>query len=366
MKSFICLIGLVFCLNSFGQNCDAPLSIDVSDSLTTQNYDWKALFFHSVVGSEEYRVRFKKIGAANWEYRYMNIDTSRTFGFDLNETYIWNAKAWCDTTNNTASAWSVQDTFTTNSFVPITFSPIFDISLSHLICDSLTDLVFTITQDPNEPDIATSAVFSSVGSFAINTLNVGDVVGEADVMAGGGFYEFDYTLIVDQIISVDEAIIAMNNDSTGVIDGSFIIENDNGGIKIVNTIPSDGNFYTSGNSSEVLFYNLFLNPDPGNLDFYTSIQSELSDNDTHSIEYIISCIDGLKEWSLLRFHPNPTENIVHLQTSGEVTLHNTAGQIVIQKQVDRTIDVSSLERGIYFIFLQTESQQFYRAKLLIR
>ena len=118
-------------------------------------------------------------------------------------------------------------------------------------------------------------------------------------MAGGGFYEFDYTLIVDQIISVNEAVIAMKNDSTGVIDGSFTIQNDNGGIKIINTIPADGNFYTTGNSSEVLFYNLFLNPDPGILDFYTSLQSELSDNYTQSINYIISCINVMEEWQNL-------------------------------------------------------------------
>ena len=40
-------------------------------------------------------------------------------------------------------------------------------------------------------------------------------------MAGGGFYEYDYTLLVDQIISNNVAIIAMQNDSTGVIDASL-------------------------------------------------------------------------------------------------------------------------------------------------
>lgn len=364
MKNFIWFIGFVFCLNSFGQNCDAPLNPDVLDSLTTQNYDWKKLQFQSVVGSEEYRLRFKKISATSWEYRMMHMDTSKAFGFDLNETYIWNSKAWCDTANNTASSWSVQDTFTTNSFVPIAFSPTFDISLSHLVCDSLADLVFTLAQDPNEPDIATSAVFSSAGSFAINTLNIGDVVGEADVM-GGGFYEFDYTLIVDQIISADEAIIAMKNDSTGVIDGSFTIENDNGGIKIVNTIPADGNFYTSGNSSEVLFYNLFLNPGPGALDFYTSIQSELSDNDTHSIDYIISCIDEVQEWQNLVCYPNPTTEALNFNERGDLMLFNARGQMILQTKAQYYLDVSTLERGLYFVLLQTETS-LLKAKLVLR
>ncbi len=365
MKNLIWLIGFVFCLTSFGQNCDAPLHLNVLDSLTTQNYDWKKLQFQSVTGSEEYRLRFKKITATSWEYRMMHMDTSKAFGFDLNETYIWNAKAWCDTANNTTSTWSVQDTFTTNSFVPIAFSPSFDISLSHLVCDSLADLLFTIAQDPNEPDIATSAVFSSAGSFAINTLNVGDIVGEADVMAGGGFYEFDYTLIVDQIISADEAVIAMNNDNTGVIDGSFSIENDNGGIKIVNTIPADGNFYTTGNSSEVLFYNLFLNPGPGVLDFYTSIQSEISDNDTHSIDYIISCIDEVEEWQNLVCYPNPTSETLNFYNSGDLMLFNTRGQLILQTKAQYYLDVSMLERGLYFVLLKTETSLF-KTKLLLR
>ena len=365
MKNFILFFGFVYCLNSFGQNCDAPQNPEVLDSLTTQNYDWKKLQFQSVIGSEEYRLRFKKITATTWEYRMMNMDTSKAFGFDLNETYVWNAKAWCDTVNNTASSWSVQDTFTTNSFVPIAFSPYFDISLSHLVCDSLADLVFTVAQDPNEPDLASSAVFSNSGSFAINTLNLGDVVGESDVMAGGGFYEFEYTLIVDQIISVNEAVIAMNNDSTGVIDGSFTIQNDNGGIKIINTIPADGNFYTSGNSSEVLFYNLFLNPGPGALDFYTSIESELSDNDTQNINYTISCINVVEEWQNLICYPNPTTEILNFFNSGDLLLFNARGQLILQTKVQNYLDVSMLERGLYFVLLQTETSLF-KTKLMLR
>ena len=66
MKNFIWFIGLICCLNSFGQNCDAPLNPEVLDSLTTQNYDWKKLQFQSVIGSEEYRLRFKKITASSW------------------------------------------------------------------------------------------------------------------------------------------------------------------------------------------------------------------------------------------------------------------------------------------------------------
>ena len=183
-------------------------------------------------------------------------------------------------------------------------------------------------------------------------------------MAGGGFYEFDYTLIVDQIISPDEAVIAMYNDSTGVIDGSFSIKNDNG-IKIVNNIPDDGNFYTSGNSSQVIFYNLFLNPGPGNLDFYTSIQSELFDNETHNIDYLISCFNKVDLLQTLICYPNPTTEVLFFEESGTLTLFNSKGQILLKTKANNFLDVRDYKRGLYFVHLRTKKSLF-TAKLVLR
>lgn len=353
-------------LSILGQACDSLHQLNVQDSLTTLDYDWKKLQFSSNPSAEEYRVRFKKIGASSWEYRYMNLDTSRAFGFELNETYVWGARAWCDIASNLASSWSVQDTFSTNSFVPAPFSPSFSIDLSHYVCDSLSNLQFTIAQDPNEADIASSAVFSSSGSFSISALSVGQTIGYADVMAGGGFYEYDYTLLVDQIISNDVAIIAMQNDSTAVIDASFTIENDNGGIKILNTFPADGNNYTSGNYSVVFFENLFLNPAPSNLEFYTSIQSELGDNDTQSIDYMIDCLtSNIDEIQATFIYPNPATDFLKFDQSGSVILWNSRGQKVLQKTVADYLNVSSLKRGLYFMHYQSNGE-LYKSALLLR
>jgi hypothetical protein len=366
MKVFLLTLCTLFGFFTFGQNCDAPQNLSVQDSLTTLDYDWKKLRFHSVSGAEEYRVRFMKITASSWEYRFMNMDTVRAFGFELNETYVWGARAWCDTTNSIASAWSVQDTFSTNTFVPAPFSPSFSIDLSHYVCDSLSDLQFTIAQDPNEADIASSAVFSSSGSFPISSLSVGQTIGYADVMAGGGFYEYDYTLLVDQIISSNVAIIAMQNDSTAVIDASFTIENDNGGIKILNTFPADGNNYTSGNYSIVFFENLFLNPAPSTLEFYTSIQSELGDNDTQSIDYMIDCLTSNREEIQPTFiYPNPATDHLNFDKSGSVILWNANGQKVLQKAVANYLNVSNLERGLYFMHYQSNGEVF-KSTLLLR
>ena len=122
---------MVFSL--FGQNCDAPQNLSVQDSLTTLDYDWKKLRFHSVSGAEEYRVRFMKITASSWEYRFMNMDTVRAFGFELNETYVWGARAWCDTSNSIASTWSVQDTLAPTLLCQLLFLPLSPL-IFHTMC----------------------------------------------------------------------------------------------------------------------------------------------------------------------------------------------------------------------------------------
>lgn len=365
MKKFLVVLGLFLSFNSFAQNCDAPTNAHETDSLVTLQYAHVILNFNAVDSAHNYKIQFRELGTATWQWRLCGLDTSKAFGFNHNTAYEWRARTTCDTVTNFFSNFSVVDTFYTGSFVAEPFSPSFDVELSHLECDSLADLTFTVSQDPNEPDISSSSIFSSAGSFAINTLSVGNVVGEANVIGGGGFYQNNYSLTVDQIVSVNEAIIAMVNDSTGVIDASFTIENDNGGIKIVNTFPADGNYYTTGNSSVVLFYNLFLNPGPGSVDFFSTIQSELGNTDNQSVNYIISCIDAIEENALLVFYPNPTDDVVYFQEQGIASLYAVSGQEILEEKVFNSLDLSSLEDGVYFLFLQTENK-LYKGKLLLR
>tara|TARA_B100000575_G_scaffold198065_1_gene160241 strand:- start:2586 stop:3683 length:1098 start_codon:yes stop_codon:yes gene_type:complete len=364
MRFFLIFIISFFILEITAQNCYSPNILSVNDSLTTQYYNFKELQFNSIDSAQEYRIRFKKISDPIWEYRYMYLDTAKFFGFEHNETYIWNVKTFCDTILNINSSWSIQDTFITNSFVPINFSPFFNIQLSHYICDSISDLNFLIEQDPNEPDISSSSVFSSSGSFTINLLNVGDIVGEASVVAGGGFYNFEYTLVVDQIISNNAAVIAMNNDSTGVIDGSFIIENDIDGIKIVNTVPSDGNFYTTGNSSDVTFYNLFLNPPPGNLNFFTSIQSELGDNDNQNIDFTISCLNNFQNILIKDSEFKIIDDQLVFYNHGDLMIYNLSGQLIYKKVDSEIFNISFLDNSLYFFTFQSENK-IIKDKLII-
>ena len=58
-----------------------------------------------------------------------------------------------------------------------------------------------------------------------------------------------------------------------------------------------------------VFENLFLNPAPSTLEFYTSIQSELGDNDTQNIDYTIDCLtSNIDEIQAAFIYPNPATN----------------------------------------------------------
>jgi hypothetical protein len=352
---------------AFGQKCVTPTSLFTQDSLVNTNFAYVTLNYSATPFSEEYRVRFKEIGTTDWEFRYCYLDTSKTFGFAHNSTYVWNVRTFCDTTDYIISDWSVTDTFTTLEFTPSLYSPVLEITLGHMDCEKPAELTFTVEQDANEPDIQSSAIFSSAGSFEIYSLEEEDVIGEAYIMAGGGFYENDYTLTVDEVVNDDKAIVAMENEETGVTDGYFTIENESTGIKIVNVSPNDGNSYTSGNYSEITFYDLFMNPGPGVLEFYATIPSELSDLYDDQIDFIIGCV-AIEEFLLPTIYPNPTDGVLNIDLEGtkNISLMNVTGQKVLElKTSSRQIDVSSLASGVYFLEVQTGIHLF-RNKLILR
>lgn len=367
MKWWISFILFSIPVFVFGQECVTPTNLFTQDSLVNTNFAYVTLHYSETAPAEEYRVRFKEIESTDWEFRYCYLDTSKTFGFAHNTTYIWNARVFCDTINYIVSDWSVTDTFTTLEFTPSLYSPSLEIILGHTDCEKPAELTFTVEQDANEPDIQSSAIFSSAGSFEIYSLEEDEVIGEAYIMAGGGFYENDYTLTVDEVVNDDKAIVAMENEETGVTDGYFTIENESNGIKIVNVSPNDGNSYTSGNFSEITFYDLFMNPGPGVLEFYATIPSELSDLYDDQIDFTIGCV-SVEEISLPAIYPNPTDGMLNIDLEGSknISLINVTGQKVFEMATtSQQIDVSSLTSGVYFLEVQTENQLF-RNTLILR
>ena len=106
--------------------------------------------------------------------------------------------------------------------------------------------------------------------------------------AAGGDLNFNANLIVVSQPSSNQIIVSAINQSDGTVMGSFTISNNNPGIAIIaNPSYNDGNNITGGNVSTVFFNNFFA--DDGIMNFYSIINSELSDTDNQTIQEMISC-----------------------------------------------------------------------------
>ena len=245
---------------------------------------------------DHYKIHYRIYGSSTWG-NLGNIngpDSTRNLPLlQQNTTYEWEIISYCDSTNQLASTWSQLDTFTTIQFVAAPFNPIITNSINNPICNTPTNLTLFASQSLNEPDIGTSTITSDGGYFDIQSLSMGDSVGNAIINTST--QTISATLKVGFIAGQNYAIIN-SYDSTGSLIGFFSIENENGGIKVSSTSPNDGNNYTSGFTSEVHFSNLFVTPNiDGPLQFFTDIQSELGDQFNDTATVIISCINAISE-----------------------------------------------------------------------
>ncbi|MBE50388.1 MAG: hypothetical protein CMP51_01705, partial [Flavobacteriales bacterium] len=169
----------------------------------------------------------------------------------------------------------------------IAFTPTVTVSISNTDCDSISDLTISVSQDPNEPDMSTALFSSNGGYFNIISLSLGDTVGTATMTAAA--LSFNTVLVVSNIISSNQAIIQSIDVNTGLILGTFTISNVSGGISVLAQTVPDNNNVTSGNSQNVTFFNLFVNPPASNLVFTSTINSELGDVDIQNFPFTIIC-----------------------------------------------------------------------------
>ncbi|HAD32906.1 MAG TPA: hypothetical protein DCF44_00090, partial [Chitinophagaceae bacterium] len=68
-------------------------------------------------------------------------------------------------------------------------------------------------------------------------------------------------------------------------------------------------------------------------------------------------------------YPNPTNSTLFIQTaylsSFQFSIINAMGQVIMQGRLnDNSIDVSSLQSGIYFIRLKDENGQWFNSKFI--
>ena len=162
------------------------------------------------------------------------------------------------------------------------FSPTVTTSLSHLECDSVSDLIITVSQDAGETDMETALFVSDGGSFTISSLSIGDNIGSATL--SNSILTYNTDLYVSSITGATATI----TDSLG---NTFLIENLSSGVSITATSPGDNNSLTSGNSSTVTFNNIFHNPNNGILTFNSTITSELGEVDSQTFIHYMSCMD---------------------------------------------------------------------------
>ena len=375
VRVLLFVVSLFFSLQSYGQcttQPPAPLDVYTTDVYATEAYCWATLNWSEVDSAYRYLLRRKKVEESEWTYvgggEYI-YDTQKAIGFlEHNSTYEWSVRAHCNETNNPSSNWSVADTFSTGSFIPAPFDPLFYISVLDTSCSMKTDLIFEFSQGLNQPDMSYTGIFSDGGSFDINSLYFGMNVGYADIMAGGGYIELSYNLIVSEILTDDQAVISMQNVDNWMIDGSFIIENDTEGIKIVQQIPDeDDNNYTTGNESLVVLENIFITPEESCIvQFYSLIESELNDVSNISHDFDFDCTTSIESIELKAFYPNPTQSyiIVDLKEVNSISLTSVTGQL-IELENSNYINLSDVSKGIYLIEIQTE-QGVLREKLILR
>jgi hypothetical protein len=267
---------LFFLIYSFGYSqCPDP-----SGLFTTYITPGNALAnWTPVIGADHYKIHYRIYGASTWLSlgNIGMVDSTRNLPLlQQSTTYEWGIMAFCDSTNQLGSNWSINDTFTTTAFVAAPFNPIITNTLSSLECNSQTELYLSIVQAANEPDIGTGTIISDNGYFNINSIGSGDSVGYAIMTT--------VTQVVTAVLKAGTILgqnyaVINSYDSTGSLIGLFTIENDNGGVKIeVLGSPNDGNNYTSGYVSELYLTSLFVNPqNAGPLHFFANINSELSD-----------------------------------------------------------------------------------------
>ena len=355
--------------------CPLPTNLYVDNIIVNENQafadgNWDSML---AMGIDHFMLEFKLLEDNDSSWTLLsNMDSSytqRTMGnLDLNSFYEWRVRAYCSVNQSYYSDWSIRDTFEIGDFVPQPFDPSVSLTIDNQICEGLSGLSVYVSQTFNQPDIQFSSILSNSGSFEIFSMQEGDIIGEANVEAGNGFIQNDYDLLVYDIVSDDKVEVALKNKETGFNDDYFEIENIAEGIKVLISSPNDQNNYTSGNSIQIDFEDIFRNPSPSTLEFYFTVSSELNDNYSDQMDFVIECSSILEDNFLVNMYPNPVTSNLTIDLDGEKIIHliNHLGQVVYRKRTSqKTVDFSSIPNGFYIIEIVDETNRFVE-KLFIR
>ena len=253
------------------------------------------------------------------------------------------------------------------------FSPTISVSLSNTLCNNLSDLTIEISQDSGEVDMSTGLFQSNAGEFDITSMTVGDTIGTAIMMAGGGSININALLIVSAIISSSQAIIQPTSIVLGALGNFTIANNILGGIEILSQTIPDGNSFTSGNLNTITFNNIFINP-CGPLNFTSTINSEFGDVDIQNFNFIVSDISENKTG--IKLYPNPVYNILNikLETSlaeFSVDIFDVSGKTIFSsyKFINTnlvSINLSHLSSSMYMIVIKDKNMKKYKTNIFFK
>ena len=230
----------------------------------------------------------------------------------------------------------------------------------------MSDLTITVSQDSGQVDMGTALFQSNAGYFDINSLNVGDTIGTAYLMAAGGNININTMLVVSSIISSSQAIITPCSWANGCL-GSFTITNSpNGGVEMLSQTVPDGNNFTQGNMSSITFENLFVNP-CAPLVFTSIINSELGDIDSQSVTFYPTGLRSNHEILDIIIYPNPSKDVFNVEFTSvvkqdlEFRIINSIGEVVYRDniknhigQYSNSISLEGYSRSIYFLEIHTD------------
>ena len=342
-------------------DCPEPTNIYSDNVIVTEVTGFADGHWDSMLdmGVDHFLLGYKNVNDTSWSY-ISNMDStinSRTIGGDLihNNYYEWRIQAYCSQNQSYYSEWSVRDTFYISNFVAEEFTPEFNITLSSLICEELSDINFITEQGLNEPDIQSTSITSNLGYINLDNLEMGQNVGNATVIAGiNNFINNEYTLEISEINSVENSIeIDLVNDIEET-QFSFTIENlEVGGVEMSIVSPSDNNSYTSGNSLDINLTGIFMNPSPSLLQFDVTVFSELNDDIFNQFDFNIDCANTIATfYNINLFYPNPTYSVVNLMVENlkAIKIFDTKGQLMLfDENPNSIIDVSQLSQGLYLV-----------------
>ena len=253
------------------------------------------------------------------------------------------------------------------------FTPSVNVSISNLVCNNLSDLTIEVSQDSGEVDMSTGLIVSNAGSFDIASMNLGDTIGTAYLMAGGGSIMINTMIMVSFISPTNNSAIIVACDSLSGCIGSFTITNTvGGGIDILTSTVPDGNNYTQGNMSSITFENCFINP-CGSLIFSTTINSELGDVDNQSFTFLLTSLDNQIQ-DFYNIYPNPSNGNVTVDLysqAKDVTIKVTdiLGKKIyyhnnFQNYSKQNINLTNLSKGSYIINVMTETKNLSKVIII--